>query len=954
MSVRNYQQSVPGVIIREIDDSVVPDVLDFDGPLVFGRSLRGPAMQPITVSSFSEFLEVFGEPTPNSNFNDVWRDNQITGPTYGVLGAQAALYGRKNLTFVRLLGTEHSERTDEGRAGWKVGSNSGLPTGGAYGLFLFASGSAQSTGTLAAVWYLKTGSITLSGTLYGSTTLGTGSAVLIESNSDKAFRALIKDETGAVKENVLFDFAPTSQNFVRKAFNTNASRLNSGLFKPADMKTYFLGETFEDFVSQSDQTSLQGAGKYIGVILALKHNTKEKEHSDKRMEYKNAQTGWFFSQDLNPNYSAFDAKAMTKLFKFHALDSGEWNQNNIKISITNIRVADSLQNPYGTFDVLIRKLRDRDSSLEIIERFANCDLNPQSPNYISRKVGDTYNVFDHTKRLNREYGLYPRQSKYIRVEVSDLVDSNAIQPETLPFGVYGPVRYQSFVIKSGSATFGTYLDPNTVEYPFVRGGTGSAQSAAGSNTVGFGGVIAGGFSGSVIFPSFRLRKDTISGSSNSRNVFFGIYTEDESNRFTSAVKDLTRTLSSEVSSFEASDSDATEYAWVFTLDDVRWFSGSTGYTVNGDAAWEKGSRAAGLSLTSTGSHDYQYILDNGFNSFTSPMFGGFDGWNITEIEPLRNEGLESVTDKTSYAYNSIKRAIDITREKSEVDFNMVSFPGLTNETLTGQILDLASTRKDSVAIIDLAGDYKPRSENSLSESERQGNIVGTVSMLKSRGVNTSYGATYYPWLVARDSISNQILAIPPSIAALGVWSINDKENAEWSAPAGVNRAKLSAGAGGLEIIGVKEKIYSDDQKKLYESNINPILKSTKNGIVIWGQKTLQFNPKNSALSRISVRRAIIALQKAVTRVAESFIFEANIPSSWAKFLSIITPIFDDIKTRFGIVDYKIILDERTTTADLIDRNIIYAKIFVKPTIVAENIFLDFTLTNQSADFANLE
>ena len=958
MSVRNFDSSIPGVQDREIDQSVVPDLIDFDGPIVIGRASRGVAMQPFQVSSRQDFIEMFGEPTPTANFNDVWRDNQITGPTYGVLAALASLNGRKNLTYVRVLGTEHSDRTDAGKAGWKFGATSNNPSGGAYGLFLFPSGSnTNCTGTLAAIWYLSTGSITLSGTVYGSNATATGSALMIESNSNKDFRIIIKNESDVVQENALFNFSNTSDKFIRKVFNTNATRLNSALYNSSDRKTYFLGETYEDFISESGVTSLRGGDdKWVGVILALKHNSAEKEHTDHNMPFQNSQTGWFFAQDLNPNTSAFNPDNMTKLFKFHARDSGEWNQNNIKISISNIKVADSVQDPYGSFDVLIRRLKDRDSQLDIIERYNGCNLNPVSENYIARKIGDKYNVFDSEKRFNRERGTYDNVSKYIRVEVSDLVENGAVEPETLPFGVYGPVVYKSFTIASGTTDFKAYLNPGTTSTPFVRGGTGSAQSAAGSNTVAFGSALVGGFTGSVVFPTFRVRKDTLSGSlSQPKNAFFGLYTDDSNNKFVQAAKDLTRPLSANVSSFASSDSDATQYSWVFTLDDVRWYSSSTGYSATEtNAEWVSGSRVAGYSITATGTVGYQKVLDAGFNSFTSPMFGGFDGFDIKEIEPLRNSLLDSATDKTSYAYNSIKQSIDILRDKTDVEYNILTFPGLTNESLTGQILDVCASRRDCFAIIDLKEDYQPRSESSETETERLGNITSVISSLKSRGVNTSYGACWYPWLVAKDSLSNQIVAVPPSVPVLGCLSINDKVNAEWDAPAGINRGNLSDGDGGIEIIGVKEKIYTDDQKRLYEANINPIIKSVKHGIVIWGQKTLQFAPKNSALSRINVRRAMIAIRKSISRIAESFIFEPNLPATWAKFLSVTEPVLADIKSRFGLKEYKILLDERTTTPDLIDRNIIYAKIFVKPTITAENIFLDFTLTNQSVDFATLE
>jgi hypothetical protein len=46
----------------------------------------------------------------------------------------------------------------------------------------------------------------------------------------------------------------------------------------------------------------------------------------------------------------------------------------------------------------------------------------------------------------------------------------------------------------------------------------------------------------------------------------------------------------------------------------------------------------------------------------------------------------------------------------------------------------------------------------------------------------------------------------------------------------------------------------------------------------------------------------------------------------------------------------VILDESTTTPELVDRNIMYAKIFLKPARAIEFIALDFVITNSGAGF----
>ena len=121
--------------------------------------------------------------------------------------------------------------------------------------------------------------------------------------------------------------------------------------------------------------------------------------------------------------------------------------------------------------------------------------------------------------------------------------------------------------------------------------------------------------------------------------------------------------------------------------------------------------------------------------------------------------------------------------------------------------------------------------------------------------------------------------------------------------------------------------------------------------MIFGQKTLQIT--QSALDRINVRRLLLYLKSEVSAVSRNLLFDNNVPSTWARFTSQVNPILADVKARFGLTDYKLVLDETTTTADLIDRNIMYAKIFLKPARAIEFIALDFVITDSGASFEDL-
>jgi hypothetical protein len=282
--------------------------------------------------------------------------------------------------------------------------------------------------------------------------------------------------------------------------------------------------------------------------------------------------------------------------------------------------------------------------------------------------------------------------------------------------------------------------------------------------------------------------------------------------------------------------------------------------------------------------------------------------------------------------------------------NAIVMPGIINAAVTNHLLDTAEDRADTLAIIDIPLAYTPDTEGTGSaESRNEPNSPAkAASALARRSINNSYGATYYPWVRILDTTSNQTLWAPPSIAALGVLSNTDRLQAPWFAPAGFTRGGLSEGAAGVPVLDVTRKLTSDDRDALYENNINPIAKFPAEGIVIFGQKTLQQTA--SALDRINVRRLMIYLKREISFIASRLLFAPNAEATWDRFLGQANPLLRDVKSEFGIEDFRLILDESTTTPDLIDRNIIYAKLYVKPTRSVEFFAIDFIITNSGASF----
>jgi phage tail sheath protein FI len=337
-----------------------------------------------------------------------------------------------------------------------------------------------------------------------------------------------------------------------------------------------------------------------------------------------------------------------------------------------------------------------------------------------------------------------------------------------------------------------------------------------------------------------------------------------------------------------------------------------------------------------------------------PLFGGFDGLEITEAEPFSNtsRGVGAVgatpAEISNAMFYTVKKAINTVADTEVVDTNLLAVPGITNIGITNHALTVAEERADTLAVIDLEGGYTASYENTDSFNTRGGSVATTVTKIKARALNNSYGAAYYPWVQALDSLSGVRIWMPPSVAALGTYASSARRSELWFAPAGFNRGGLTQGSAGIPVVGVVEKLTSKQRDDLYEVNINPIASFPNEGIVIFGQKTLQATP--SALDRVNVRRLLIFLKKQISRIATTVLFDPNVQVTWDRFLGQVTPLLKSVQSRFGLQEYRVVLDRTTTTPELIDRNIMYAKVFLKPTRAIEFIALDFIITRTGASF----
>ncbi len=274
-------------------------------------------------------------------------------------------------------------------------------------------------------------------------------------------------------------------------------------------------------------------------------------------------------------------------------------------------------------------------------------------------------------------------------------------------------------------------------------------------------------------------------------------------------------------------------------------------------------------------------------------------------------------------------SISLLNNKDDYQFNVISAPGLNanqHSSVVTSLVTLAQNRTDCISVIDLM--------------PYGATVSGVVN--QASGFDSSYAATYWPWLQTIDAGTGKTVWAPASVYIPAVYAFTDASSDPWFAPAGLIRGALGS------VIRAERKLTSGNRDTLYEANVNPIATFPGSGVVVFGQKTLQ--KRASALDRVNVRRLLIALKSFIVQVSDNLVFEQNTNATRNAFLAEVNPYLESVQQRQGLFAFKVVMDASNNTPDVIDRNELVGQIYLQPTKTAEFIILDFNVLPTGATF----
>ena len=348
-------------------------------------------------------------------------------------------------------------------------------------------------------------------------------------------------------------------------------------------------------------------------------------------------------------------------------------------------------------------------------------------------------------------------------------------------------------------------------------------------------------------------------------------------------------------------------------------------------------RSAYVYVESVGTPTPQYFNNDGSikPQFTGSLplvgsgsFAAATGKNIENGDAKFNENI-TAANVQGIAPAGYDQTISLLNNKDDYQFNVISAPGLNgvdHGTQVNSLVALAQSRTDCIAVIDLMG-YN----SSVNQVTTQ-----------AAAYDTSYAATYWPWLQTIDAVTGQTVWSPASTYIPAVYAFTDASADPWFAPAGLVRGALGS------VVRAERKLTSGNRDTLYEANVNPIATFPGSGVVVFGQKTLQ--KKASALDRVNVRRLLIALKSYIVQVSDQLVFEQNTNSTRNNFLAQVNPYLESVQQRQGLYAFKVVMDASNNTPDVIDRNELVGQIYLQPTKTAEFVILDFNVLPTGATF----
>jgi len=901
----------PGVKFKERDLSFVTRNVGVTTLGVVGETLKGPAFEPVLIQDAAVFRTRFGfqstETFPNGSLK-----YQLPYVANAYLEESSQLY------VTRVLGLSGY---DAGTA-WGITASAGidLSTTGVTNTGTVATFNAIDNSYLGVTLnsvgesgvffsgFTKTGANTFEGdrVIFSATTINNGNITGNTRTERISGSSLTEYEDMVIavirSRATVTDGEDTASqtNFEATSLAITANETNTGtgdLFGVFEI-TVNQGQSDEEIYSVSlDPNSRNYIGNVLGTKPKGKNNKIWVEAVYPNLIKKADTNGLFYS--INTSVINADSNAYTDYREQFQTPETPWIVSELKgneierlfkfISISDgdsanqeIKISITNIDPVTKeFNIVVRDFNDTDANQTILESFTRCTMREGETNYIGNRIGTSN-------------GDYPLSSEFIMLELNEEVNQDSF-----------PAGFEGYVQRNWASSATTSGTEGVAPKIFYKTNYGTDERL----TQTYLGVSENGYDG-----------QSLQGTRYDQDHF-------------------------DYKGMIALSNESGVKSKGFHLD-----SGATGVYSDGETFIGEFEVGAGQLRTVSDVLNGDVYEELFSRKFTVVPAGGFDGWDVHRNERshgdlYRKGGIfdgvaDGLTPNTDFV--AWETAIYTFANPEDVTINIFATPAINwsdNNILVKNTLDMIeSERTDSLYVMDAPDIVVPQTVGSRTDVVFSNDIT---NLLEAADIDSSYAATYAPWIQINDAQNNKRVYLPPTGEVVKAFAFTDNVKFPWFATAGFNRGVTSAARS-------RYKLSQGARDVLYEGRINPLADFVDVGNVIFGQKTLQV--RESSLDRINVRRLLLQTKVLISNVATRLLFEQNDQTTVDQFLSRTNPILDTIRRERGLDDFRVKMDDSINSPESRARNELYGEILLRPTAAVEFIGITFTITPAGASF----
>ena len=254
------------------------------------------------------------------------------------------------------------------------------------------------------------------------------------------------------------------------------------------------------------------------------------------------------------------------------------------------------------------------------------------------------------------------------------------------------------------------------------------------------------------------------------------------------------------------------------------------------------------------------------------------------------------------------------------------------------LMSIADERKDCMAVI---SPHKSDIVNQANTNTQTDKIIEFFEPLPS----SSYTVFDSGYKYSFDRFNNKFVYLALNSDIAGLMARTSADDYAWFSPAGANRGAIN------NAVKLAYNPSKSQRDLLYSKRINPVIASSGQGILLFGDKTALGYA--SAFDRINVRKLFLTLEESIEGAARAQLFEFNDATTRTNFINIVEPYLRDVKGKRGITEFIVVCDETNNTPDVVDSNQFKADIFVKPARSINFIGLTFVATRTGISFSEV-